>query len=153
MGFEIAYWHWLVLGMLLMIAELLIPSFTIFWFGLGALAVAALVLFVPEMSLASQLVTWAVSSSVMTFLWFKYFRKIAPDRTRAGVGREAVIGEAGAVISLPGENERGRVRFTTPVLGSSEWPFICESAVSIGDRVYIKDISGNTLIVEKRNPV
>ena len=153
MGFEIAYWHWLVFGMLLMIAELLIPSFTIFWFGLGALVVAAFTLFVPEMSLASQLVTWAVSSSVMTFLWFRYFRKIAPDRTRAGVGSEAVIGERGTVVSMPGGNERGRVRFTTPVLGSSEWPFICTDAVSIGDSVYIKDISGNTLIVEKRNPV
>lgn len=153
MGFEIAYWHWLIFGMLLMIAELLIPSFTIFWFGLGALATGALLVFVPDMALQWQLVVWAVSSSVMTFLWFKYFRKIAPDRTSAGVGREAVIGEAGAVVSLPGENERGRVRFTTPVLGSSEWPFICEAAVSIGDRVYIKDISGNTLIVEKRNSV
>ncbi|MCL4243761.1 MAG: NfeD family protein [Candidatus Dadabacteria bacterium] len=153
MDIEIAYWHWLVFGMLLIIAELLLPSFTIFWFGLGALVVAALLFFVPDMPLPWQLAAWAVSSSVMTFLWLKYFRKIAPDRTSAGVGREAVIGERGTVSSPPDDKGHGRVRFTRPVLGSSEWLFICTDEVAIGDIVYIKDISGNTLIVEKTNPV
>lgn len=153
MGFEIAYWHWLVFGMLLIIAELLLPSFTIFWFGLGAFVVAALLFFVPDMALPWQLAAWAAASSVMTFLWFRYFRTIAPDRTSAGVGREAVIGEGGTVVSPPDEKGHGKVRFTRPVLGSSEWPFICTDEVTIGDSVYIKDISGNTLIVEKRIPV
>ena len=147
MDIEIVYWHWLVFGMLLIIAKLLLPSFTIFWFGLGALAVAALLFFVPDMQLPWQLAAWAVSSSVMTFLWSRYFR------TGAGAGRDAVIGERGTVSSPPDDKGHGRVRFTRPVLGSSEWPFICTDEVSIGDSVYIKDISGNTLIVEKRNPV
>jgi hypothetical protein len=47
------------------------------------------------------------------------------------------------------EHSRGKVRFTTPVLGDDEWDFICDIDVSIGDRVYIKEISGNTLIVTK----
>jgi hypothetical protein len=42
------------------------------------------------------------------------------------------------------------VRFTTPILGAEEWPFICEGAVRAGDRVVVTDISGNTLIVAKR---
>jgi membrane protein implicated in regulation of membrane protease activity len=33
----VQYWHWLVLGMILMVIEMFIPSFTIFWFGLGGL--------------------------------------------------------------------------------------------------------------------
>ncbi|HVN71050.1 MAG TPA: hypothetical protein VMU10_03425 [Desulfomonilia bacterium] len=41
------------------------------------------------------------------------------------------------------------VRFSIPVLGSDEWPFICEQAVKTGDRVLVKEISGNTLIAEK----
>ena len=45
--------------------------------------------------------------------------------------------------------ERGMVRFATPLLGSEEWPFICEVSVSIGDRVTVADFSGNTLIVKK----
>jgi hypothetical protein len=49
------------------------------------------------------------------------------------------------------EKNEGIVRFTTPLLGSDEWPFICEEKVNIGDRVYVKDISGNTLIVGRRD--
>ena len=37
MEFKLLYWYWLVFGMILIIAELFIPSFTIFWFGLGAI--------------------------------------------------------------------------------------------------------------------
>jgi len=42
------------------------------------------------------------------------------------------------------------VRFSTPLLGAEEWPFICEEKVVVGDRVAVADISGNTLIVAKR---
>jgi membrane protein implicated in regulation of membrane protease activity len=72
------------------------------------------------------------------------------DRTKAGISREAVIGESGRVIRVPQESRRGVVRFATPLLGADEWPFICEQTVASGDRVFVKDVSGNTLIVEKR---
>ena len=42
MEFELLYWHWLVFGMLLVAAEIFIPSFTVLWFGLGALVVGLL---------------------------------------------------------------------------------------------------------------
>ena len=35
MDFE--WWHWIVLGFALVIAELAVPAFFIIWFGLGAL--------------------------------------------------------------------------------------------------------------------
>jgi hypothetical protein len=54
------------------------------------------------------------------------------------------------VIKAPAEGRRGVVRFTTPLLGSDEWPFICQETVVPGNRVFVKDISGNTLIVEYR---
>ena len=38
----IFYWYWLVFGMVLVIAEMFIPSFTIFWFGLGAIIVGGI---------------------------------------------------------------------------------------------------------------
>jgi len=72
------------------------------------------------------------------------------DRTKAGLSREAVLGESGQVIKIPEEGGRGIVRFTIPLLGADEWPFICEEKVSLGDRVFVREISGNTMIVEKR---
>ena len=148
--FTLLYWHWLVFGMILIIAELFIPSFTIFWFGLGALLVAGALWLLPDLAFSWQLLVWALASSLFTFLWFKYFKGMMPDRTKAGVPLEAIVGESGQVIRAPEENRKGTVRFATPLLGSDEWPFTCDQTVAMGDRVFVKDISGNTLIVEKR---
>lgn len=150
MQLNLDYWHWLAFGMLLIMAELFIPSFTIFWFGLGALLVSGLLWAVPGLDFVWQLFIWAVASALFTFLWFKYFKGMMPDRTKAGVALEAIIGECGQVIVAPVENRHGTVRFTTPLLGSDEWRFICEQPVQVGDRVCVKEISGNTLIVERR---
>ena len=37
---HLEWWHWVVGGIVLILAELAIPSFFIVWFGLGALLVA-----------------------------------------------------------------------------------------------------------------
>jgi membrane protein implicated in regulation of membrane protease activity len=150
MEFKIFYWYWLVFGMLLIIAEIFIPSFTVFWFGLGAIMVALIVWLVPEMAVSWQLFVWAIASILFTVLWFKFFKPLMTDRTKAGISREAILGESGQVIKTPEAGRRGIVRFTTPLLGSDEWPFICEEKVVSGDRVFVKDVSGNTLMVEKR---
>jgi membrane protein implicated in regulation of membrane protease activity len=71
------------------------------------------------------------------------------DRTNAGIAQEAIAGEMGMVIKAPSEASRGHVRFTTPILGDDEWEFICSDPVNIGDRVMIKEVSGNTLVVNK----
>lgn len=151
MHFQLRDWHWLVVGMLLMLAEIFIPSFTIFWFGLGAMVVAGMLWLMPDLSLSFQLFFWAMASSIFTFLWFKLIKPRMTDRTKAGIGREAVLGESGSVIRVPEAGSRGMVRFSTPLLGNDEWPFICEQKVMAGDRVFVKDVSGNTLIVKKRS--
>jgi len=149
MEFKALYWYWLVFGMVLIIAEIFIPSFTVFWFGLGAIMVAGFLWLFPDLALSWQLFIWAIASCVFTFLWFKIFKPLMADRTKAGISREAILGESGQVIKIPRAERRGVVRFTTPLLGSDEWPFICEEEIAPGDRVVVKDISGNTLIVEK----
>lgn len=149
MEFKILYWYWLVFGMLLIIAEIFIPSFTIFWFGLGGIIVAGILWLSPDLLLSWQLFFWAIASCVFTFLWFKFFKPLMKDRTKAGISKEAIIGESGQVIKVPDKGKRGIVRFTTPLLGDDEWPFMSQDKIALGDRVFIKDISGNTLIVDK----
>ena len=151
MDFTFLYWHWIAFGMLLIMAELFIPSFTIFWFGLGAILVGFILLIAPDLPVNWQLFFWAISSIAFTFFWFRFLKPRMGDRTKAGLSREAVLGESGQVIRTPIEGERGIVRFSTPLLSADEWPFICEQEVATGDRVFVKDVSGNTLIVEKKN--
>jgi inner membrane protein len=144
------YWHWIVFGVALALLEIYLASFTVLWFGLGAVVVGLVMLFVPDLAFSLQLLAWLIASSGFAVLWFKFFKPKMVDKTTAGVAREAVIGEVGQVIRVPAPPNRGVVRFTIPVLGDDEWNFICEEPVVAGDRVAIKDFSGNTLVVTKR---
>ncbi len=150
MDLTLLYWHWLVFGMALMMIEIALPSFTALWFGLGAVLVGMLLWLVPSLSVSWQVFIWAVSSALTTLFWFRYFKPRAVNKTMAGLSREAIVGEVGHVIAIPREHQRGRLRFSIPVLGSEEWDFICRQEVQAGDRVVVVDLSGNTLVVSKQ---
>jgi len=147
MEFTPLWWHWIILGILLAMAEIFVPSFTLLWFGLGAALVGGLLFIAPELSFTWQVLLWAVSSTVFTILWFRYFKPTMTDKTKAGISLEAVIGEAGQVIQAPQGNHRGMVRFPKPILGSQEWPCLSEEPLNEGDRVYVRELSGNTFVV------
>ena len=72
------------------------------------------------------------------------------DRTKAGISKEAVIGETGLVTKVPQDKGRGIVRFAMPLLGADEWEFICNEECRVGDRVEVTDVSGNTLVVRPK---
>ncbi|MDY6953353.1 MAG: NfeD family protein [Thermodesulfobacteriota bacterium] len=122
MEFKILYWYWLVFGMVLVMAEIFMPSFTIFWFGLGAIVVSGLLGVLPDMGISWQLFVWVVASSLFALLWFKCFKPLMKDRTKAGISREAMLGEVGHVISAPVERKHGIVRFTTEAIKDNELP-------------------------------
>ncbi|MDG1311266.1 MAG: NfeD family protein [Porticoccaceae bacterium] len=148
MELEMLYWHWLVLGVLLIVAEIFVPSFTILWFGLGALVVGLVALLVA-IPFSMQVLLWTVFSIVFTILWFKLVKPKMVDRSNSGLARESAIGESGQVIKLPAGETNGKLRFSTPILGEDEWEFSCDSEVALGDRLHIKEISGNILVVAK----
>ena len=149
MEFAFEYWQWIVFGIVLMLSEILIGSFFIVWFGAAAVVVGLLVLQLPNMSGTAQLVIWAISSASFALAWFKLIKPLNIDKTKAGLSKEALLGEVGQVLQAPSGDKRGKVRFPAPVLGSDEWLIISHEAVSIGDRVSVVDLSGNALIVKK----
>ena len=149
MEFAFDYWQWIVFGIALMLSEIFIGSFFIVWFGAAAVVVGLLVLPLPNMSGTAQLVIWAISSASFALAWFKLIKPLNIDKTKAGLSKEALLGEVGQVLQVPSGDKRGKVRFPAPVLGSDEWLIISHEAVSIGDRVSVVDLSGNALIVKK----
>ena len=151
MAFELLYWHWLVLGMVLIMVEIALPSFTALWFGAGAILVGVVLLIFPDLPLGWQIFIWTSVSVVLTYCWFRYLRPLSIDKTKAGLSKEAIVGQSGLVVELPLNDKRGRLRFTTPILGSEEWYIICDQTLALGERVWVTDVSGNTLIVEKRD--
>ena len=148
MELEMLYWHWLVLGLVLIVAEIFIPSFTILWFGLGALVVGVAALLF-EIPFSIQVLIWTVFSVLFTVLWFKLVKPKMVDSSNSQAARESAIGESGQVIKLPAGDTKGKLRFSTPILGEDEWEFSCEAEVDLGDRLHIQEILGNVLVVAK----
>lgn len=145
---QIEVWQWLVLGIALCLIEVFIPSFTLLWFGLGAFVVALTAAIIP-ISLTAELFIWAVTTTLFAITWFKYFKPRMRDKTKAGISREAAVGQIGTVVKVSGEQVRGHVRFAVPLLGEEDWPYLCETELAVGDRCRVKDVLGNTLLVER----
>ncbi|MCL2523539.1 MAG: NfeD family protein [Betaproteobacteria bacterium] len=144
---QIEWWYWVVGGLFLILAELLVPSFFILWFGLGALAVGLLAL-AFDLSLPAQLATWTLASLAMVWLWFKVF-KHSFHKTRIGTADGEVMGEIGLLVSAVAPFERGKVRFQRPLLGTDEWACRAESSIAAGERVRVTGIEGSFLKVDK----
>ena len=148
MEFAFEPWHWFVLGILLILSELVIPAFAALWFGLAAIMVGVLLWMFPMMGFTTQLVTWIILSVLCTLLWFKFIKPLSTDKTKAGLSREATIGQVGMVIQTHMEHDLITVRFPMPVLGSDEWNCRTLEPVQVGDRVRVIDILGNDLVVK-----
>ncbi|PKO84054.1 MAG: hypothetical protein CVU17_05610 [Betaproteobacteria bacterium HGW-Betaproteobacteria-11] len=143
---ELLWWHWVVLGLMLGLAEIAVPSFFIIWFGLGALLVGLVLLLVPGLSFSAQVLLWTLASVAMTVLWFKVFRNAG--KTRSGQADE-VLGEIGVLTHAVEPFARGTVRFQKPVLGSDVWPCLADEAIAAGERVKVLAVDGQLLKVGK----
>lgn len=141
------WWHWIVGGIVLVLAELVIPSFFIVWFGLGALLTGLLTL-AFGLSVTAQLATWTLASLAMVVLWFRVFKQ-SFVKTRVGTADGEVIGEIGLLVSAVAPFERGKVRFQRPVLGSEEWVCLADAPIAAGERVKVVAVEGSFLKVSK----
>lgn len=149
MDLAFVYWYWIVIGIVLMLVEIFIGSFFIFWFGAAAVVTGLIVALIPTLNSVIQLITWGVLSTGLAIAWFKVFKPMATDRTKAGLSKETLVGEVGQVIDAPRGDIKGKMRFPAPLLGNDEWLIISTDEISIGDRVTVTDLSGNALMVKK----
>lgn len=140
-------WHWLVLGFLLMIAEIFIPTFASLWFGAAAVIVAAVAWLLP-VPILFQVIIWLALSVLFMFAWIKYIKPLSIQRTMANQSSSLIIGETGMIVAKPQKGVSGIIRFNVPILGADEWP--CRTAgvnVETGDRVVVLKIAGDELVV------
>ena len=149
MTFEILPWHWVVFGIAVVVSEMFLGTFFILWFGAAAVVVGVMLFLIPDLSMTWQILLWTILSSVLALGWFKYLKPLSIDKTKAGLSKEAITGEVGQVLIVPTEDKRGKLRFPAPVLGADEWIIISQDALTIGDRVSVVDVPGNSLIVKQ----
>jgi membrane protein implicated in regulation of membrane protease activity len=136
-------WLWLIGGVVLLIAELIAPGYSLIFIGAAAIAtgVLAVLLGVPlVLQLAAFIVLafLAVRVGGRRFYASRYDHSSDPflnDRVARLLGKVVVVVQS---VDASG----GRVR-----VGDSEWSARGGPA-SVGDRVRIVDIEGNCLKVE-----
>jgi membrane protein implicated in regulation of membrane protease activity len=144
---DLAWWQWIVGGLLLTLAELMVPALFLVWFGIGAILVGLILLVLP-ITLAAQFTLWAVASCAMVLLWFRVVKN--PDRTKAGIAKDAFLGETGLITKEVSELGKGEIRFQKPILGSEVWPVIADESIKAGERAQIIDVLGQTLKVARK---
>ncbi|MDO8960093.1 MAG: NfeD family protein [Rhodocyclaceae bacterium] len=142
---ELAWWHWAVGGIALIVAELAVPSFVLIWFGLGALVVA-LAVAVASIGFTTQLALWLIVSLALVAGWFKVF-KPNMHKTKIGMADANVIGEVGMLVHDVAPFAKGEVRFQKPILGADVWECIADEAIKSGERVRVVAVEGSFLKV------
>jgi len=98
---QMSYWHWLAFGAILLIVEIVTPTFYFLWPGIAAVTVGVLKLFVPDLSWQVAITVFGVMSVVSTIIWTMFYRKgkttdaasSLNQRTRNYTGRRAVVAE------------------------------------------------------------
>jgi inner membrane protein len=102
---------WAIAGLLLILSEFFIPEFVVFFFGMGALVNALLVVVVPGLAdrLPLQLIIWALTSG----LSLAFLRKYAARWFRGdegGKNDDTDIGTTAVVIEEIRPDQPGRIR-------------------------------------------
>ena len=149
MGDSIVWILWVVLGVVLIIAEVFTPGFVLLWFGIGALA-AALTSMLGA-GLALQFLVFIALSSVLTALsrtiFVNYFtRQDEPDGMKVGAAK--LPGQVGTVVtSSQGALNEGAVKVFGSVWTAS--PAEGEPPLEAGDRVVVERLQGASIYVRR----
>lgn len=138
-------WHWLILGFVLLIAEILVPGVFLLWWGLSAIVIAVITKLIPTQPLSFLAVMYAVIASIFSIIWWRYqHAKDQIDQSKSVLNQRdhAMIGAQGKVLEI-GENGIGRGAF-----GDTTWRIQgCDLAVN--DIVEVTAVDSITLKVNK----
>lgn len=140
------YWHWLVLGLVLLILEMFAPGAILLWFGVAGLVVGVLQLIFGDL-IGPQLqwLLFSIFSIVSIVAWKSYARKNKIDvrdendtlnqRGKALIGKEFVLSEA--IVNGVGKAKVGDTHWR--VLGAD---------LAVNARVKVVGFEGASLKVE-----
>jgi membrane protein implicated in regulation of membrane protease activity len=141
---NLLWWHWVVFGIFLITSEIFIGTF--FMLGLG---VAAMLVGVIDnlfsLSIEVELTLWIALSLVSIVLWFKYLKDTNVEYS--GQSNYSLTTE-GVVEESIKANDRGKVKFDTPVLGNTIWHATSREDILSGSRIKIVEIKGQLIVVE-----
>jgi membrane protein implicated in regulation of membrane protease activity len=143
-GSPVDYWHWWILGGILLLAEVFVSGFLFLWLAIAAGVVGLALLLFPGMDWKIQLTIFAVLS-VASIAWFRHYQRAHPRvtdqpelnrRSRQYIGRTFTLEE-------PIVNGMGTLH-----VDDSTWRIMGEDTPA-GENVTVVDVEGVLLKVVK----
>jgi len=143
---QLTYWHWWILGALLIILEVFAPGAFFLWLGIAAGVVGGLVLLMPNLSWEYQVLSFSVLSVVSIIIWRKYFRQTAADTDQPALNRrgEQYVGRL-FTLQEPIVNGNGKIR-----VDDSTWKIEGKDCAA-GTRVKVTGVDGTILRVVQQD--
>lgn len=117
MSWQIDFWYWWIFAVLLVIIEILAPSFFALWMAIAAFMTGLALLMMPEMAWQIQLFIFALLSVFSIVLWRRYYLKnpILSDEPNLNRRGEQYIGRL-ITLQTPIVDGIGKIR-----LDDSSW--------------------------------
>ncbi len=141
----VEYWHWWILGLLLLILEVFAPGAFFLGMGVAAGLVGALLFAVPDLGWKAQWMTFAVASLVVVVGLRAWLRRHPPATDQPALNRrgEQYVGRV-FTLDEPIVNGTGKVR-----VDDTTWK-VEGPDVPAGTRVEVTGVDGVILRVTPR---
>ncbi|WP_318474007.1 NfeD family protein [Photobacterium leiognathi] len=141
---QMNFWHWLAIGLVLLLLELLGTAGYLLWLGISAVLVSILVLMLP-ISWPLQWSSFAVFALFTTWLWWRYqHKKYKSDASVTKLNQRGaqMIGQR-SVVTETIVAGAGRLQF-----GDTTWSVVTDVDLEAGQKVEVVAVEGITLVIK-----
>ncbi|OFY59553.1 MAG: hypothetical protein A2V50_02255 [Bacteroidetes bacterium RBG_19FT_COMBO_42_10] len=137
---------WFIIGLVLLLLELVMPGFVIFFFGVGAWVTALLCLF-TDPGINIQVIVFAVSSVLALLIFRRMIQNkfIYSKDDRSAAVEDEFTGKEGIAVEDFGPDKKGKVEFK-----GTSWQAESASDIKAGQTVVILEKRNIKLFVEPK---
>ena len=131
---DLGAWHWLALGLTLLIAEALGAAGFLIGAAVAAFAMAVVMWMVPDAGVAFQLGLYALAAVVASWVYLQMFRSITAGEAGDALNRrtDQLVGTTLTLASAIAADEEARVQ-----IGDTFWRVYAAEPVAAGARVRV----------------
>lgn len=141
------WWIWVIIGLVLIVAEIATQGFLCLWIGLSCLITSVFVYFNADTPLI--LTVFILSSGILSFFGTPVLRNFQNRKKQNEVNINSVIGEVGIVIEdIDFKSNTGKVR-----VGFENWKALAKDKeiIKTEQKVKVIGIDGIKVIVEEQH--
>jgi len=140
---SLIYWHWLILGGVLLTLEMFAPGAFMLWLAFAAVASALVALVVPGLSWEVQVLLFSVFCLLSLYAWKRFggTREKPTDQPNLNRRGQQYVGRTFSLVDAI-ENGVGKV-----VVDDSQWKVMGEDA-PVNTKVKVVGTDGTILLVE-----